>query len=58
MLLLRIACLRIGLSTYDIYRSDVGELLDIIITFNNVNDADQSDSRKVRQATQRDFDRF
>ncbi len=36
----------------------VGELLDIIITFNNVNDADQSDSRKVRQATQRDFDRF
>ena len=53
-----IACLRIGLSTYNIYRSDVGELLDIIITFNNVNDADQSDSRKVRQATQRDFDRF
>lgn len=35
---------------------EVGELLDIIITFNN--ESDNEDKQQVRNATQADFDRF
>ena len=40
----------------DIDKLEIGELLDIIITFNNEVVTDEK--QKVRNATQADFDRF
>ena len=40
----------------DVDDMEIGMLMDIIITNNNIIDAD--DKPKVRQATQADFDRF
>lgn len=40
----------------DIDELEIGELLDIIITFNN--EVVKDEKQKVRNATQADFDRF
>lgn len=53
---LLLSCLRLGMSVKDVDDMEIGMLMDIIITNNNIIDAD--DKPKVRQATQADFDRF
>lgn len=53
---LLLSCLRLGLTVKDVDDMEIGMLMDIIITNNNIIDAD--DKPKVRQATQADFDRF
>lgn len=51
-----LAGIRVGLRMNEIDELEIGELLDIIITFNNENEKDEKS--KVRNATQDDFDRF
>lgn len=41
----------------DVDNFNLGEILDIITTFNNISDANES-KNKTRNATQSDFDRF
>lgn len=53
---LLLSCLRLGMTVKDVDDMEIGMLMDIIITNNNIIDAD--DKPKVRQATQADFDRF
>lgn len=53
---LLLSCLRLGMTVRDVDDMEIGMLMDIIITNNNIIDAD--DKPKVRQATQADFDRF
>lgn len=53
---LLLSCLRLGMTVKDVDEMEIGMLMDIIITNNNIIDAD--DKPKVRQATQADFDRF
>lgn len=50
------AGIRVGLRMSEIDGLEIGELLDIIITFNN--ESDNEDKQQVRNATQADFDRF
>lgn len=50
------AGIRVGLRMSEIDELEIGELLDIIITFNN--ESDNGDKQQVRNATQADFDRF
>lgn len=50
------AGIRVGLRMSEIDELEIGELLDIIITFNN--ESDNEDKQQVRNATQADFDRF
>lgn len=53
---LLLSCLRLGMTVKDVDDMEIGMLMDIIITNNNIIDAD--DNPKVRQATQADFDKF
>lgn len=53
---LLLSCLRLGMTVRDVDEIEIGMLMDIIITNNNIIDAD--DKPKVRQATQADFDIF
>ena len=53
---LLLSCLRLGMTVKDVDDMEIGMLMDIIITNNNIIDAD--DKPKVRQATQADFDNF
>lgn len=53
---LLLSCLRLGMTVKDVDDMEIGMLMDIIITNNNIIDAD--DKPKVRQATQADFDIF
>lgn len=53
---LLLSCLRLGMTVKDVDDMEIGMLMDIIITNNNIIDAD--DKQKVRQATQADFDKF
>lgn len=53
---LLLSCLRLGMTVKDVDDMEIGLLMDIIITNNNIIDAD--DKPKVRQATQADFDKF
>lgn len=53
---LLLSCLRLGMTVRDVDDMEIGMLMDIIITNNNIIDAD--DKPKVRQATQADFDKF
>ena len=53
---LLLSCLRRGMTVKDVDDMEIGMLMDIIITNNNIIDAD--DKPKVRQATQADFDKF
>lgn len=53
---LLLSCLRLGMTVKDVDEMEIGMLMDIIITNNNIIDAD--DKPKVRQATQADFDKF
>lgn len=53
---LLLSCLRLGMTVKDVDDMEIGMLMDIIITSNNIIDAD--DKPKVRQATQADFDKF
>lgn len=53
---LLLSCLRLGMTVHDVDEMEIGMLMDIIITNNNIIDAD--DKPKVRQATQADFDIF
>lgn len=53
---LLLSCLRLGMTVKDVDDMEIGMLMDIIITNNNIIDAD--DKPKVRQATQADFDKF
>lgn len=55
-----LACLRIGITINDFDNMAIGELVDILITFNNCNDEayEQTNKTSIRQATQSDFDRF
>lgn len=50
------AGIRVGLRMSEIDDLEIGELLDVIITFNN--ESDNEDKQQVRNATQADFDRF
>lgn len=53
---LLLSCLRLGMTVKDVDDMEIGMLMDIIITNNNIIDAD--DKPKVKQATQADFDKF
>ena len=53
---LLLSCLRLGMTVKDVDDMEIGMLMDIIITNNNIIDTD--DKPKVRQATQADFDNF
>lgn len=53
---LLLSCLRLGMTVRDVDEMEIGMLMDIIITNNNI--IDSNDKPKVRQATQADFDRF
>lgn len=53
---LLLSCLRLGMTVKDVDDMEIGMLMDIIITNNNIIDAD--DKPKIRQATQADFDIF
>lgn len=53
---LLLSCLRLGMTVKDVDEMEIGMLMDIIITNNNIIDVD--DKPKVRQATQADFDNF
>lgn len=53
---LLLSCLRLGMTVKDVDEMEIGMLMDIIITNNNIIDADNKP--KVRQATQADFDNF
>lgn len=55
--MLLLSSLKLGLTVKDVDRFEVGELLDIIITFNNFDD-DIASEGQIRKATQKDFDRF
>ena len=50
------AGIRVGLRMSEIDELEIGELLDIIITFNN--ESENEDKSQIRNATQSDFDRF
>ena len=50
------ARIRVGLRMSEIDELEIGELLDIIITFNN--ESESEDKSQIRNATQADFDRF
>lgn len=50
------AGIRVGLRMSEIDELEIGELLDIIITFNN--ESENEDKSQIRNATQADFDRF
>ena len=52
-----LSCIRIGLSLSDVSQMDFGEMIDIVITFNNRFLIDD-EKPKVRNATQKDFDAF
>lgn len=49
-----LSCLQIGLSISDIDKLSLGQIIDLIICFNNLNDS----SSNVKKATQDDFDKF
>lgn len=51
-----IACFRLGMTVKDVDDMEIGMILDIITTYNNI--AETPKKPKVRQATQADFDRF
>lgn len=51
-----IACLRLGMTVKDVDDMEIGMILDIITTYNNIHETPKKS--KIRQATQDDFDRF
>lgn len=54
-----LASIRVGISMIEFDQLEIGEILDIIITFNNNMEANKNHkSSNVRNATQDDFDRF
>lgn len=52
------SCFNLGLTLKDLDLVDIGMMIDLVTTHNNIMDDVNDDKPKVRQATQEDFDRF
>ena len=54
---LLLSCLRLGLSMSDVDELEIGMMIDLIVTNNNILEGTSKEDT-IRNATQRDFDAF